>query len=50
MREISRIVFELDLKEGKAFEKEAERLKISKIDLFRLMWKAYKEKQSNPQP
>ena len=46
MREISRFVLELDLNEGKEFEKESKRLKISKIDLFRLLWTKYKEKKS----
>lgn len=41
MREISRFVLELDLDEGKEFEKEAERLNITKIDMFRLAWAAY---------
>lgn len=47
MREISRFVLELDLNEGKEFEKESGRLKISKIDLFRLMWKIYKEQTNH---
>lgn len=43
MREISRFVLELDLDEGKEFEEESERLKITKIDLFRLIWRTYKD-------
>ena len=45
MREISRFVLELDLDEGKEFEKESKRLDITKIDLFRLAWEAYKEQR-----
>lgn len=44
MRKVFKLLLDLNEGEGREFEKELNRLKIGKIDLFRLAWYAYKEK------
>lgn len=45
MRKVFKLLLDLNEAEGREFEKELNRLKIGKIDLFRLAWTAYKEKE-----